>query len=130
METAAASDKVRVSMWDVEISNLSTRVSRLGPAARQALSEVLESILVEQTLSTGEAQSAEYLLATLRVTQPGEDLLAIGHVARARRARAIAVEFREDAQALRAQALHQRRRIDRLDDRQIAQPARSAGAPE
>lgn len=73
MDAPTATDTVSVSMWEAEIDGLAIGAHGLVPAARLALSGVLESVLAEQTLTAGEARSAKALLGALRPS-------AVGHI--------------------------------------------------
>ena len=66
MAAVAVSGKLRAPTWENELMGLLSDVPRLIPAARLAVGEVLESLLAEHTLSTGEKRSIQAVLTTLR----------------------------------------------------------------
>ena len=66
MPAAAVSGKLRVPTWENELNGLLSDVTRLVPAARLAVGEVLESLLTGHTLSTSETRATKALLTLLR----------------------------------------------------------------
>ena len=89
--------------WEAELGRLLVQVPDLPPAARQAVAQVVLSVLAEDVLDPAAAASAVALLDEL---QPGRQ--------RADAARRHAAALRDEARALTAQAAVQRRRSHRL----------------